>query len=107
MCDGSPTYPSSLTRPPHTELQPCKHPKLFAVTCMGTMAIVRCNSPSAFRHALCWGLVPICALLLLGGARTSAELDLTPGDRLFREKIEPVFQSECYRCHSEKAEQLN
>jgi mono/diheme cytochrome c family protein len=41
--------------------------------------------------------VPMLAASSAGGSGPE-------GDRLFREKIEPVLKSECYRCHSAEAE---
>ena len=36
----------------------------------------------------------------------AADPDVTDGARLFREKIAPVLEAECFRCHSAEAEKL-
>ena len=44
--------------------------------------------------------------IILGGPTHAAEPGGTEGDRFFVEKIRPVLESECYRCHSATAEKV-
>jgi hypothetical protein len=52
------------------------------------------------------GLVELAMLLFLGAGAGASEPADQEGVRFFREKIEPVLQAQCYRCHSAKAEKV-